>query len=75
MDLVAGVAAVTGATTGDGGSAQPVLDGTAIRQYRHRLKELRAEIDELEARDDAVRAAQIRAERDWLVAALASASE
>jgi hypothetical protein len=70
IDLVAGVEALAG----DGGSAQPVLDRTAVREYRHRLSQLRAEIDELEARNDIGRAAQARAERDWLIAALASAS-
>jgi hypothetical protein len=74
VDLVAGVVAIADATTGDGGSVQPVLDRAAIGKYRHRLSRLRAEIDELEARNDTRRAAEARAERDWLVAALSGAS-
>jgi hypothetical protein len=70
IELVAGVEAITG----DGGSAQPVLDTDAIRQYRRRLSQLRTEIDELEARSDTRRAAEARAERDWLIAALSGAS-
>jgi hypothetical protein len=72
IDLVAGVAAVTSAAR-DAGSAQPVLDRTAIREYRQRLSQLPAEIDALEARDDTRRAAQARAEREWLMAALSGA--
>jgi hypothetical protein len=74
IDLVAGVEAVTGGATRDAGSAQPVLDRTAIREYRHRLSQLPAEIDALEARNDTRRAAQARAEREWLIAALSGAS-
>ena len=74
IDLVAGVAAVASGTTRDAGSAQPVLDRTAIREYRHRLSQLPAEIDALEARNDTRRTAQARAERQWLLAALSGAS-
>jgi hypothetical protein len=70
IDLVAGVEGIAGGT----GSEQPLLDKAAIREYRHRLSQLRTEIDELEARHDTRRAAQARAERDWLVAALSGAS-
>ena len=73
IDLVAGMEAAASGITRDTGSAQPVLDRTAIRQYRHRLSQLPAEIGELEARDDTQRAARARAEREWLVAALSSA--
>lgn len=69
IDLVAGVAAVK-----DSGSSQPVLDQTAIRQYRSRLSQLRTDIDELTARGEVRRAAEASAERDWLVAALSDAS-
>ncbi|MGW1616675.1 hypothetical protein ACWCQZ_46165 [Streptomyces sp. NPDC002285] len=74
VDLVAGLTAL-----GDGAgppthSGQPVLDQAAIREYKHRLTRLRAEIDELESRDEHTRAAPARAERDWLMAQLASAT-
>jgi hypothetical protein len=68
IDLVAGVEAITGS------SAQPVLDQTAIKEYRHRLAQLRTEIDELEARSETRRAFEARAERDWLIAALSGAN-
>jgi hypothetical protein len=70
IDLVAGVEALAS----DSGFAQPVLDRMAIGQYRHRLSQLHAKIDELEARDDTRRAAEAYAERDWLTAALSNAS-
>jgi hypothetical protein len=74
LDLVAGVEAVASGATRDAGSAQPVLDKTAIREYRHRLSQLPAEIDALETRNDTRRAAQARAEREWLITALSGAS-
>ena len=70
IDLVSGVKALGS----DNGSAQPVLDRTAISQYRHRVSLLRTQIEELEARNDTGRAADARAERDWLLAALSTAS-
>jgi hypothetical protein len=57
-----------------GGSAQPVLDRTAIKEYRHRLAQLHTEIDELEARSETRRAFEARAERGWLIAALSGAN-
>jgi hypothetical protein len=72
-DLVAGLA-VIGSATADGGSAQPVLDQEAIGGYRRRLRQLDAEIEKLEATADQDRAAQARADRDWLVGQLASAT-
>ncbi|MGH3398211.1 MAG: hypothetical protein ACRDPO_26335, partial [Streptosporangiaceae bacterium] len=82
---VTGVASVTGAGAASGvgpaGHAeagrtgqpgQPVLDAEAIAGYRGRLRRLDAELDELTPGSDADRAA--RAERDWLVAQLASAT-
>ena len=69
-DLVAGLAALSGAT-GDAGAAHPLLDHEAIAEYRNRLRRLDAEIAELEPGDDPRRA---RAERDWLVAQLSSAA-
>jgi len=70
IDLVSGVKALAR----DNGSAQPVLDRTAIGQYRHRVSLLRTQIEELEARNDTGRAAEARAERDWLLAALSTTS-
>jgi len=70
-ELVAGLAAL-GSAAGDGGTAQPVLDHEAMSEYRNRLKRLDAELRELETDDEGERAARVRAERDWLVAQLAS---
>jgi hypothetical protein len=70
-DLVAGLA-VLAAGAGDETAAHPVLDREAIREYRNRIKRLEAEIDELGTDPD--RALRARAERDWLVAELASAA-
>jgi hypothetical protein len=72
-ELAAGLAAL-GSAAGDGGAGrvQPVLDHEAMSEYRNRLKRLDAELRELETDDDGERAARVRAERDWLVAQLAS---
>jgi len=72
-DLVAGLTVLSSAT-GDGAAAQPVLDHEAIGEYRNRLKRLDAEIDQLDLGDGLDRTAAARAERDWLVAQLASAA-
>jgi hypothetical protein len=72
-DLAAGLAALSGAA-GDSEAAQPLLDHEAIAEYRHRLKRLDAESDQLEPGSDLGRAASARAERDWLVAQLAAAA-
>jgi hypothetical protein len=74
IDLVSGVAALGNAAAGANVSAQPVLDQVAVHKYRHRLALLSAEIDDLEARNDAAGCARARAERDWLMAELAGAS-
>ena len=66
-ELAAGLSAL--GTVGDGGSAHPVLDQAAIAEYRNRLRRLDAELDQR-----AGGAAEARAERDWLVAQLASAA-
>jgi hypothetical protein len=55
-------------------SAQPVLDHAAIEQYRQRLSQLRADIEELESRNQPERATQARAERDWLMAELTAST-
>jgi hypothetical protein len=72
LDLVAGLAALSGAVS-DLGTAYPVLDHDAISEYKNRLKRLEAEIDQLEVADP-VRAANARDERDWLTAQLAGAA-
>jgi hypothetical protein len=70
-DLAAGLAAL--GVAGEGGSAHPVLDQAAIAEYRSRLKRLDAELDQREPADEQDRSAA-RAERDWLMAQLASAA-
>ncbi|HEY3035002.1 MAG TPA: hypothetical protein VGJ54_10115, partial [Streptosporangiaceae bacterium] len=71
IDLVAGVAALSGTTAATSGmSAQPLLDPVAARQYRHRLTQLKAELAEQGDRPGRV----TRAEHDWLVAELARAT-
>ncbi|PRY34751.1 hypothetical protein CLV43_11527 [Umezawaea tangerina] len=47
-------------------SAQPVLDEEALQQYRQRLRDLREEIEDAEAAHQEVRAAQLRADAEWL---------
>jgi hypothetical protein len=68
-DLAAGLAALGAADTG---SAYPVLDEAAIREYRNRLTRVDTELDQLEPDDG--RAAATYAERDWLIAQLTSAA-
>ncbi|GIE78644.1 hypothetical protein Aph02nite_45940 [Actinoplanes philippinensis] len=63
IDLVSGAAALPRPAR----AGQPVLDRTAIQQYRQRLSRLRDEIDDLEAGGAPDRAARARAERDWLI--------
>lgn len=72
-DLAAGPG-LPDAPARDGGPAQPVLDDVARREYRRRLAELEAGIDEFAARNEPDRAAALRAERDWLIAELAAAT-
>jgi len=71
-DLAAGLAALSAA--GESGSAHPVLDQAAIGEYRDRLRRLDAELDRTVPGGDPEQGALVRAERDWLVAQLASAS-
>src|SRR5579859_406468 len=66
-ELAAGLSAL--GTGSDGGSAHPVLDQAAIAEYRNRLRRLDAELDQRGSGD-----AEAHAERDWLVAQLASAA-
>lgn len=69
-DLAAG----PGAAESVAESAHPLLDDQARRTYKQRLEQLATEIDELEAMNDLHRAADLRAERDWLVEELAAAA-
>jgi len=76
-DLVVGVssvAEVAGAAevAGRGGTDQHVLDAEAIATYRGRLRRLDAELGTLTPGSDTERA--VSAEREWLVAQMASAA-
>ncbi|MDP9799724.1 hypothetical protein J2S43_008236 [Catenuloplanes nepalensis] len=55
----------------DAGSRQPVLDDTAIREYRRRLTALQEEIADSDGQPRGDRA---RDERDWLLAELSTAT-
>ena len=70
-DLAAGLAALGAA--GETGSAHPVLDQAAIAEYRNRLRQLDAALDQQEPGGEQDRAALLE-ERDWLVAQLAGAA-
>jgi hypothetical protein len=72
-DLVAGLAWL-GGTAKDAGVGQPILDAEAISEYRNRLRRLDTELDQWHGRDDTDQVARARAEREWLVAQLASAT-
>ena len=74
VDLMAGMATLTGAADAARASRQRVLDRAAVHEYRERLARLRVEIDELDARNEPQRAARARAERDWLMAELTRAA-
>jgi hypothetical protein len=67
-ELVAGLAAVAGA-------GHPVLDQAAIAEYRERVRQLDEKLaGRAPDADQAARDQAGRAERDWLVAQLASAA-
>ncbi|GAA2119424.1 hypothetical protein GCM10009727_03240 [Actinomadura napierensis] len=53
---------------------QPLLDDAAKRQYRQRLADLQDHADRSDLAGDPDRAAELRRERDWLIAELASAT-
>jgi hypothetical protein len=74
VDLVAGLTALDGAVGRSALSEQPTLDRVAVHEYRHRLTGLRAEIADLESRDEHEDAAGARREHDWLVTQLAGAA-
>jgi hypothetical protein len=71
VDLVANAGVAAPAITA---SSQTVLDEVAKREYRQRLARLQAEIDEFDSMNEPEGAAQLRAERDWLVTELAAAT-
>jgi hypothetical protein len=59
---------------GDGlGDAGPALDAEAQAAYRDRLRELRLELDAAQEAGDGERAAQLKAEIDFIVAELSAA--
>jgi hypothetical protein len=58
---------------GDRGDAGSVLDAEAVQRYRHRLLELREELEEAEGFADAARAERARGEIDFLSQELARA--
>lgn len=57
----------------DGGDAGPVLDSQAKDQYRRRLSDIEADIEEAEAFGDTVRAERARAEREYILHELSAA--
>lgn len=59
------------ATVG-GGSRQPVLDERAKAEYRQRVRDLQAEVDDARACADIARAERAEAELDFVVAELAA---
>jgi hypothetical protein len=76
-DLAAGLILLGHAATS--GAVQPVLDRTAVSEYRSRLSQLDAQLEQFEAGDNPARAGRAqaeraRAERDWLTGQLASAA-
>jgi hypothetical protein len=74
IELAAGVAGLGNRNARAGLSTQPILDQSAIQEYRQRLLGLRTQIEELESDNRLDRAAEVRAEQDWLMAELASAA-
>jgi len=56
------------------GDAGPMIDREALRQYRKRLAELDEELDDAEAKHDAVRHAKRGTEREALIKELARAT-
>ena len=73
LDLVAGLDLVS-AAYGAVGSPQPMLDRAAITQYRERLSELTAQIEEHLAHGNRDAADRARVEHDWLVGELSAAT-
>jgi tetratricopeptide (TPR) repeat protein len=72
VDLVTGLAGLGGAV-GEG-AGQPLLDQEALAEYRRRLALLDDELANLESSADPEQVRRAQAERDWLIAQLASAT-
>ena len=68
-ELAAAVGSAVPTVAGD----DPVLDRLAVAEYRRRLAELDTEVADAEDAADLERAAQLRAERDFLVTELTAA--
>jgi hypothetical protein len=68
------VAELVGAASalGPSGSAQPVLDETALSAYRKRLRDLAAEEDDADTTGDSARSARARQEREAIADQLAA---
>jgi hypothetical protein len=71
-ELAVGAAAFSRRSHPDRRVSQPLLDRTAIQQYRRRLAQLDA--DEPAVAGGPQRASPARAERDWIIAELAAAT-
>jgi hypothetical protein len=65
------IALASGHAITTGGSAIPVLDARAVAEYRRRIEELHAEVDDAEACADIERAARARIELDEFIDRLA----
>ena len=77
VDVATGTGAAPGtagasAEGAGGGSRQPVLDERAKVEYRRRLQDLQAEVDDARACADLARAERAEAELDFLVTELAA---
>jgi tetratricopeptide (TPR) repeat protein len=70
IELVAGVESLGRAAAADAGSAQALLDETAVRRYRQRVAELTEAIDVAGHRGVAAAVATMEQERDWVLAQL-----
>ncbi|BCB78195.1 hypothetical protein GCM10022251_32030 [Phytohabitans flavus] len=74
IELVAGVEALSRAVAADAGSAQALLDQTAVRNYRQRVADLAEAIDVAGHRGDAAGVAVLERERDWILAQLGAST-
>jgi hypothetical protein len=75
LDLLVGPALGTHTALDRGSrSNHLILDDAAKRSYKERLAQLDREIEEFESFNDEGRAAQLRAEKEWLIAELSAAA-
>jgi hypothetical protein len=74
VELAGGADALTGRTPATTHNVQPLLDQTALGQYRTRVAALLAEADRLRHRGDPRGAERLRPELEWLVDQLSGAS-